>query len=238
MGNEIDITPGSVRNEIKEMGKTNMELMEEVSKSLLEVGFAVVDLGVAVSKYPLERYKAQKAKKDRIAYPLQKVVVAKLHYTQENGYFFCFGGECCEDLGLPSVRYGLLMIRYTTNAKAEVLNKDIEFFAHILGYDSYQNLQDVKQFANINDDLIITCTEEQWQKIVFTSVPGKSLWREDEVSKKMVEEQAEKLFQFLPVMMGTKLKREDYLKNKVSDVVESVSGVKSGVDFSLFKKTT
>ena len=45
------------------------------------------------------------------------------------------------------------------------------------------------------------------------------------------------LFQYLPIMMGNKLKREDYLKDRAGgDSMDMAPGAKSGVDFSLFKK--
>jgi len=209
----LDISPGSQGNPFETPAPVNLDAVNRaVAEALGRDGFVVAEIGVTVARYPIERYKATKARKDLVNYPIPKVIIAKVHYVEGMGYFYCFGKECCEDNGLPTVRYAMLLIKYTTNQRAEPIAKEVEIYAHIMSTDNYGNLQDIKNFSSLDNDIVITCSEETYQKIAFVSTNA-CLWKKLPEAQHIAEK-AGQLFKFIPILLGQKMSRVDYLKKR------------------------
>jgi len=241
----IDVSPGSKTNPLTvapeaQLAKATATMNKMVQEALGRDGFVVADIGVTVARYPIERYKATKARKDLVNYPIPKVIIAKVHYVEGMGYFYCFGKECCEDNGLPTVRYAMLLMKYTTNQRAEPIAKEVEIYAHIMSTDNYGNLQDIKNFSSLDNDIVITCSEETYQKIAFVSTNA-CLWKKLPDAANLAEK-AGQLFKFIPILLGQKMSRVDYLKKRSPEAagtgldLASMEGPPPAMDFSALLK--
>lgn len=158
-----------------------IDLPEELQKSMEEMGIVVGDMGTRVSKVPIDKYKASTAKVDRISFLTKKVIALKFHYIQDVGSIVCFGGKCCEVGGTPQVRYLFPIAVYSTDSEGNISGKKIELKILAAGEDLYKNIQTInngtKQNGGIDHvDLLVTCTDDKFQKISLTYA-GNATWR-------------------------------------------------------------
>ena len=65
-------------------------------------GVVVGDMGIEVSRLPVEKMKFTKDSRSLISIVSSKVVAVKVHYREGLGSYLCFGGKCCEVDGLAS----------------------------------------------------------------------------------------------------------------------------------------
>lgn len=141
-------------------------------------GVVTGDLGLEVSRFPVERARFVTAKKDLISVVLSKVVAIKTHYSEELGSYLCFGGRCCEVDGLPRIKYLLPILTYDTNKAGKPVSKDIDYKVLAIGKDSYEDIMTIADLNGgiTNIDLLVTCKDEQYQKLSF-AVAGESRWK-------------------------------------------------------------
>lgn len=158
-----------------------IDLPDELQKSMEEMGIVVGDMGTRVSKVPIDKYKASTAKVDRISFLTKKVIALKFHYIQDVGSIVCFGGKCCEIGGTPQVRYLFPVAVYTSDNEGNISGKKVELKILSAGDDLYKNIQTInnglKQNGGIDHvDLLVTCTDDKYQKISLTYA-GPATWR-------------------------------------------------------------
>lgn len=158
-----------------------IDLPDELQKSMEEMGIVVGDMGTRVSKVPIDKYKASTAKVDRISFLTKKVIALKFHYIQDVGSIVCFGGKCCEIGGTPQVRYMFPVAVYTSDNEGNISGKKVELKILSAGDDLYKNIQTInnglKQNGGIDHvDLLVTCTDDKYQKISLTYA-GPATWR-------------------------------------------------------------
>lgn len=158
-----------------------IDLPDELQKSMEEMGIVVGDMGTRVSKVPIGKYKASTAKVDRISFLTKKVIALKFHYIQDVGSIVCFGGKCCEIGGTPQVRYLFPVAVYTSDNEGNISGKKVELKILSAGDDLYKNIQTInnglKQNGGIDHvDLLVTCTDDKYQKISLTYA-GPATWR-------------------------------------------------------------
>ena len=135
-------------------------------------GVIVGEVGLKVSRYPVERLKMSVNKRYRISPVMDNILIVKTHYAEDIGSFVCFDGACCEVIGLPSIRYLVPVVIYNTNAKGQCVSQEVENKVLVLGKDAYDSLLVIKEnFKTISDiDIIVTCTDEKYQKIQLQAV--------------------------------------------------------------------
>lgn len=154
---------------------------DEMESALGEIGINVGDIGVKVSKVPIERYKAASAKVDRIAFITKRVIPVKFHYMEGIGSILCNGGKCCEINGVPQVRYLFPIALYQTDAEGNFSGNKVELKILSAGEDLYKTIvnlnKGIAQYGGIDHaDLLVTCTDDQYQKISLTYA-GPATWR-------------------------------------------------------------
>lgn len=155
-------------------------------------GVVVAETGTKVSRFPIERIKFTATKKERISIITDKVVIVKTHFIEDVGSIICNGSLCCEECGLPSVRYVFPIVHYEgTDKKGSLISSDIDVKCLAVGKDSYEELLTIMENKGSLSqfDLVVTCSDEQYQKCSFTEA-GNAKWKG---SKKAIQYVAEKL---------------------------------------------
>ena len=154
---------------------------KEMEKSLADIGIEVGDIGVKVSKVPIERYKASASKVDRISFLTKRVIPIKYHFIDGVGSVMCFHGKCCDIGGVPQVRYLFPIAVYQTDAEGNISGSKVELKILSAGEDLYKSITTINkgtaQYGGIDHgDMLVTCTDEKYQKISLTFA-GPAVWR-------------------------------------------------------------
>lgn len=155
-------------------------------------GVVVAETGTKVSRFPIERIKFTATKKERISIITDKVVIVKTHFIEDVGSIICNGSLCCEECGLPSVRYVFPIVHYEgTDKKGSIVSADIDVKCLAVGKDNYEELLTIMENKGslTQFDLVVTCSDEQYQKCSFTEA-GPAKWKN---SKKAMAQVSEKL---------------------------------------------
>lgn len=155
---------------------------KEMEDSLSDMGIEVGDIGVKISKVPIERYKASSSKVDRISFLTKRVIPVKYHFIDNVGSVMCFHGKCCEIGGVPQIRYLFPIAVYQTDAEGNISGNKVELKILSAGEDLYKSIITINrgttQYGGIDHgDMLVTCTDEKYQKISLTFA-GPAIWRQ------------------------------------------------------------
>ena len=153
----------------------------EMEASLGEMGISVGDIGVKISRVPIERYKASTAKVDRISFLTKRVIPVKYHFVEGIGSVMCFHGKCCEVSGVPQIRYLFPIAVYQTDSDGNISGNKVELKILSAGEDLYKSIitlnKGTEKYGGIDHiDVLVTCTDDQYQKISLTFA-GDAVWR-------------------------------------------------------------
>lgn len=144
-----------------------------------------------------DRYKGRKNITDRIAIISSALLRAKIHYHHtKKKTIKCLsrGTEkaiCCQVLGEPDQRFGMLIFHYLTDENGDLLVPEKlsgKVKLWIVSESRYAELSTIhKEFPLLDGgktaeqkDLLIKCTEEAFQKMVFTPC-REALWKKKEL---------------------------------------------------------
>lgn len=143
-------------------------------------GVIVGDMGLQITRFPVERAKFTKDARSLISVITDKVVAVKCHYRQGLGSYLCFGGQCCEVDGLPRIKYVFPIVRYDTNKKGVPVTKDLTFEALAIGQEQYESMLAISELnGNLSKlDLMVLCNDEQYQKLSFAAA-GPTRWKKN-----------------------------------------------------------
>lgn len=146
-------------------------------------GVMVGDIGIELSRLPVERIKFTKDARTLLSIVSGKVVAIKTHYREGLGSYLCWGGKCCEMDGLSRVKYLFPVVVYDTDKRGAPVSTDLTFKVLAIGKDQYD---DIKTMIELNGDitkfdLLVTCKDEQYQKISFT-LAGEARWRKSKAA--------------------------------------------------------
>lgn len=140
-----------------------------------------IPFGQKVSSVPIPRFRATKDSKCRVAIISKNVLGLKTHYVEGLGTIRCFDGKCCELEGMARVRYILPVVQYECRKDGSIISDALELKGLVLGAEQYDALASAVQFSGreINDvDIVITCSDEQYQKITFAADASKgATWK-------------------------------------------------------------
>ena len=159
----------------------SIDLPDTLKASLVEAGADIGEIGMKVSREPIEKYKASASKIDRIGFITTKVIPVKIHYIDGKGYIMCFHGKCCELGGNPAVRYLFPIAVYQTDTEGNVCGNKVSLMILSAGEDLYKSIQTLhKGSASVGGidhvDLLVTCTDEKYQKLTLVQA-GPAIWR-------------------------------------------------------------
>ena len=160
----------------------SIDMPDTLKSSLADVGIEVGDIGMKVSRVPIEKYKASASKVDRIGFITQKVIPVKYHFIDGVGSILCTGGKCCELQGNPTIRYLFPIVEYQTDAEGNVTGGKVSLKMLSAGEDLYKSIQTINKGSMASGgidhvDLLVTCTDEHYQKITLVQA-GPALWRQ------------------------------------------------------------
>lgn len=149
-------------------------------------GVVVGDIGLEVSRLPVERCKFTKDSRALISIVTSKVIAVKVHYREGLGSYLCFGGKCCDMDGLSRVKYLFPVIVYDTDKKGIPVSNKVEYKCLAIGKDSYEDIMAMQELNGdiTNMDLLVVCKDEQYQKVSFQQA-GPARWKK---SKRLVKE--------------------------------------------------
>ena len=149
----------------------------------------VVSLGTKVARYPISKFRGVQGFIRRIAIPsTKKIYAVKTHYDPDIRSFYCFEGLCC-DYSDPMVRYLFPILVYDTDKEGNIISAKftIEFLALS---ESYYNsiLLMHKSYPLDTVDILVSCTDERYQKNSFQA-GGETTWKKNENFAKKVGEE-------------------------------------------------
>jgi hypothetical protein len=132
-------------------------------------GVVCGDIGLTVSRVPVERAKFTKDSRALIHIVTNKVVAIKTHYREGLGNYLCFGGECCEHDGLARVKYLFPIDVYDTNKKGKPVSAELQHRVLSVGSDQYEDIMTLQELNGdiTGYDILVSCKDEQYQKLSF-----------------------------------------------------------------------
>lgn len=143
------------------------------------------DKRVEITTY--DRYKGRKGITDRIAVISKNLIRAHTHYVQKGdrgSTFRCLSTKdhqavCCDTLGTPDQKFGLVLFHYLTDENGSLLTEEKcagKVKLWVISDTRYAELSQVHKefpllaspFEDPQVDLLIKCTEDKFQKMTFT----------------------------------------------------------------------
>jgi len=180
-------------------------------------GVMVGDIGIEVSRYPVDKIKFTKAKREMISIVTPQVMAIKTHYIDGVGSVLCSGKTCCKIGGAPRIKYLFPVVVYETDSKGKPVSSKLSFKVMAVGEGIYRDimtLADVQDITTI--DLLVTCKEEVYQDISLTPA-GNCRWQSQ---PKLVEQVVEFWGQHM----------EDIIKPIAREVDEETLLAQAGLD--------
>lgn len=162
----------------------------------------------------------------RIAVASTKFKIVQTHFVDGFGQVMCRTprvkeGEvvqkalCCKKLKDPSVRCGLVIVKYTTDPQGSLLKPpSYMLMAWIFGgREKLSNLRGINEdYPLTKHDLKVTCTDVDWQKFTFLPTP-ECLWQKEQLGWiQDIKQGAAELEKVLPQFMGKVLEDEEILE--------------------------
>lgn len=188
----------------------------------LPQGMKSAKSGVVDSRFPITKYKATKGVKDRFGIITDDNLIARIHYLEGFGYFYCWGGECCSVMGISNIYYVYPIIKYDTNAKGKVGSTDYEIMFLALPEAKYKEniIPLIEEGMNASDlDFVVTCSDSKMQKFSMTHFPA--LWKtKEQFNKKAILAEAKKLAAHIPTCMARVISPEEFHKLNASGIEE------------------
>jgi len=136
------------------------------------------DFGTEVQRYPINRFKASVGPTYRIGIIDRRIAIVRTHWMDDFGYFYCFSGKCCENSGIPSVRYIVPIVLYDTDMIGQIISAKFDIMYMSLAEDEYKALKTLDSNIPIDTlDFLLTCSDQQYQKIHMQNV-GPATWRQ------------------------------------------------------------
>lgn len=147
------------------------------------------DIGLEVSRYPVDRIKFTTNAKALINIVTPRVVAVKTHYLEGLGNIICTGKSCCDLDGAPRIKYVFPVVVYETDKKGRPISKNLEFKALSVSSETYESIMTKHDLQGdiTSVDLLVTCTDESYQKVQL-DVAGNCRWKSNQAMIKQVSE--------------------------------------------------
>lgn len=178
-------------------------------------GVIPAEMGTKVSRYPIERIKFTSAKRELISLLTRNVLILKVHYHEDTGSFICFGGKCCEVLSeLPRIKYAFPAVVYETDVKGKpVENGRVTVKVFAMGESDYNDIMDKDELNGdiTKYDILISCEDEQYQKIKM-NLAGPARWRKNKEIVKEVVDFWNKNKKHMVTAVGKILSEKDFME--------------------------
>lgn len=189
-------------------------------------------MGGKVEKILIEKHRGRKGVKDIFSVLGEDIFVAKTHYEEGLGYFYCFEGLCCEYM-LPTLRYVVPIYLYPSQNVGNRLGA-VRFFA--LPEEMYDVLLEGSKIIGGKPHYgkwSLVCTDEVYQKITFTLV-AKADWHTNEAIKAFVMKELERYKKWITKSIARTIDEQDYKQVTGRDIPADVeSYLEEGKDTEL-----
>ena len=141
--------------------------------------------GSTMKAVSAERFKASMGVNYFFNVLSRSVQAAPLHYMPGVGHIYCFQGQCCQDLGLPSIKYIVPVLEYSVQGSLTSMEYGTPVFVKYLslslkGYEEFM-VKDQLNSDLTQKDMLVRCTNEQYQNLAFDIITGPCKWRQDKV---------------------------------------------------------
>jgi len=188
-----------------------------------------------------DRYKGRKGVTDRIAIISSNLVRVWTYFYEGRGQKQMFRAPTSPEMlaltrdviGEPDQRFGLVLFHYLTDENGEMID-DVRCRGKIklwrISESRYEELSNLHRqfplldngFGEPQSDLVIQCTEEQFQRMTFTPTPT-AHWKTKEGWYKKLKEREKAAQDKLAMAMGRKLDDEE-IKTLLGVSSPSVTG--------------
>lgn len=188
-------------------------------------GIINIKFGTFVNSNPVEKYKGEVGKTDRIAIIDDDIKVVKTHFQEGIGYFYCFEGDCCDVYGMPAMHYIIPIIQYDTNKEGKPISKKFQMKYLSLSHKKYMFLKTILENATDDItvvDLIMVCKEAKFQDNM-PGLAGKALWRTDEKLMNDIITEYSRVKKYLTKVVARKITREELMR-KLGEKPSSMGG--------------
>lgn len=187
----------------------------------------VITLGQAgIETSNFDRYKGRKGVTDRVAFIGKNLIRGFSFYHEKKRFLAPTNPELLkkvkEVLGEPQQQFALVVFHYATNEDGD-LHDDTKCSGKVklwrwseAKYDEYSALGKKwplmnNGFGNPQHDLLIKCTEEQYQRMTTTPCPD-AQWKKKEAWFKALEDKAAKAQERLSSTIGIKMSDDEILQ--------------------------
>jgi len=215
--------------------------MADQPESVVTLGDAKVELST------LDRYKGRKGATDRIVLVSKTLLRGNSHWFNSRT-FRCLTENpespaiCCEKLGAPTQKFAMVIFHYTADQAGEIVDPakcQGVLKIWVLTESKYQELSGVHKqwplldagFDKPQHDLLIVCTEEQYQRMTLTPTPT-THWKSKEAWYKTITTRVNLAKDRLAMALGKRLP-ETEVKEILGITVPTLPPTKSAGDIDL-----
>lgn len=166
-----------------------------------------------------ERYKGRKGQTDCLAVISTALMRAFVHWHNNKG-FRCLSkpenrAVCCKNLGDPEQKFGLVLFQYVVDQDGNYVDEaklQGKPRLWIISETRYEELSNIHRkwplldagFISPQHDLIVKCTEENYQRMTFTPCP-KAHWKQKQTWYDAVKGKEAKAREKLKTALGRNL---------------------------------
>lgn len=193
-------------------------------------GVIIDDIGVEISRYPVDKIKFSKAKREMISIVTPQVMAIKTHYIDGVGSVLCNGKTCCKVAGAPRIKYLFPVVVYETDTKGKPVSSRLNFKVLAVGEGIYKDIMAIAEVQDITSiDLLVTTKEEVYQDISLTPA-GNCRWQS---APKLIEQVTEFWSEHLEDIIKP-IAREVDEETLINQVGLDTGATNNEVDFSDF----
>lgn len=200
------------------------------------------DKNVDIQTY--DRYKGRKNVTDRIAILSATLIRARVHYhDKKKKSFKCLStperqAACCKHMGDPDQKFGLIIFQYLTDENGNMLTEEKlsgKVKLWVVSDSRYSELSQIhKEFPLLDGglaapqfDMMIKCTEEQYQRMTFTPC-NSAFWKKKEEWYNAIKAKEAKARPRLVKAMGNDLTELEILELLEVDAGNPMSSPSAG----------
>lgn len=193
-----------------------------------------------------DRYKGRKGEIDMIGLISSTLTRAYTHFSGKS--FRCLStpekrGVCCENLGEPTQKFGLIVFQYTVDAQGELLDTakcSGKLKLWIISESKYEELSSLDKkwplldrgYGQAQHDLMIRCTDDQYQKMSTTPCPT-AHWKSKELWYRAIQDKAKKAKERLKMAMGRQMTEIEILGLLGASIPSQTGGTDKAGDIDL-----
>lgn len=194
-----------------------------------------------------DRYKGRKGVTDCISIISSSLLRTFSHFAS-NKSFRCLSTPekracCCEGAGEPSQKFGLVLFKYATLDNGDLVDSSKcagKVMLWIISEARYEELSALDKkwplldrgFAEKQHDLLIKCTEEQYQKMNFTPCPT-AHWKSKEPWYKALKDKERKGRDKLKTAMGRQMTELEIMELLGVSIPQQTGGTDKAGDIDL-----